>query len=406
MIGAMRCAVCVLLIGSCELAQGVDIDPERVSVGVFSIVPMGNLVHAQGRGELHPKALLGVGWNSNVYGTQSNPTADAYLRELAGLEYRFRPVVDQLVVADVEVDRRDQLKEDRLDITGGVASLQWLRQGPRLESDVRAGYGINDDPLLETGEPVRNDEAIATGSASWIGALSRTTLAFNAKRVDYTEDSRFFDKDQRDYWRYGPIIEFARRRAVDSDTFVRVRIDRIDYDVQERYADSIGAHGTIGWRNRFGARSRIELGAGVDHRRYEAAVGKDAQSITRPAVEATGRWSWEEGSELSASLFSNIQDAVAGGGAWMYGGDVEVRYRLLRRAFVRALVGYTRILGDDRIPGGVAEDREVRYGEVGAGYHFRAGFAVRVLAGYATSDSTIGQDYERTRALSEVAFVF
>ncbi len=410
MIRGMQVAGCVLLLGGLASTAGamdaVDIDPQRVSVGGFSIVPMGNLVHAHDCGELHPKAMLGAGWNSNVHGTESDPVDDYYLRSLAGLEYLFRPAQDHLLVANVEIDRRDQLKEDDRDLTGGIASLRWLREGPRLSTDLRAGYGINDDPLLETGEPVTNDEAIVAGSASWLGAVSRTTVSFNAKRVDYTEDSRFFDKDQRDYQRYGPVFEFARLRAVDSDLFVRVRVDRIDYDVQERYADSLGVNASAGFRNRFGTRSSIEMSAGVDHRRYEAAVGKEARAITRPAADATLTWSWKAGSELSASAFSGIQDAVAGSGSWMYGGSVEVRYRLLLNTLVRAQVGYTRILGDDRIPGGVDQDRQVRYGEIGSAYFFGDGLAIRALVAYAESDSDIGQDYDRVRALTELGFVF
>ncbi len=386
----------VLLIGVTATIGAVEgIDRPEVDVGGFSLVPMGNLVHADGASEWHPKALLGASWNSNVYGQEVAPVGDVIGRAIAGLEWRWHAAPAHLVVADAELEHQNYLTEDALDLTGGRAALEWIREGPQLTTNVGASGSRNQDPLIESGELLVRDQAQAEAAAQWDTLTSRFSGRLFASSVDYREGGRFFNENQRDFVRFGTDLGYGLVRAQDSLIFVNLRLDRIAYSENTRYSDSNGARLLGGWRGLIGARATLEAGLGVDFRSYDAGAGMPPQTTTRPAANLELRWPWEEGSQVRARVFSEVIDAAGGSGGWTYGGLVDGRWRLLINSYLFGDLGLTEIQGDPNVPGGTDEQRSIISAGAGAAYFLRDGIGTRLRVGWTDSTSSANTNYDR-----------
>ena len=60
-------------------------EPQPVPVKDFNVRPMANFAYADNRLVLHPKALVGVGYDSNVYAETTNEHSGTFVRGLVGV---------------------------------------------------------------------------------------------------------------------------------------------------------------------------------------------------------------------------------------------------------------------------------------------------------------------------------
>ncbi|MBA3685166.1 MAG: hypothetical protein H0W72_08000 [Planctomycetes bacterium] len=392
--------------GTVAALVGVEgVDRPEIAVGGFGLVPMANLVHADGTSEWHPKALLGASWNSNVYGRESSPTSDVVGRGIAGLEWRWRAAPAHLVRADAELEHQQYASESALDLTGGRAAVEWAREGPRLTTNVDARIARNQDPLIESGELIVRDEGDVEAAAQWNTLTSRFNGRLFASNVDYREGGRFFNENQRDFVRYGTTLGYGLIRARDSLIFADLRIDRIAYSENTRYADSSGARLLGGWRGLIGVRATLEAGLGVDHRSYGDGAGMPGATTTRPAANLELRWPWEQGSEIRARIESEVIDAASGSGGWSYGGSLDGRYRLRINSHLFGGAGLTRIEGDPDVPGGTDQQRSILSMEAGIAYFLRDGIGSRLRVEFTDSSSSDDVTYQRVILALDFAIV-
>lgn len=402
---AMRRLPC-LVFALASVAAAVEDRREPVRVAGFPLPPLAHLTWADDRLELHPKALLGAGWDSNVYGRSADERSDIHLRQLAGVETRWHAGRMHEVLVDLELDRRDYLGENDLDLTGGRAEAAWRREASRSTMGARVGYARDDTPLVESGELIARDEAVAALDGGWSAAAMRYAGSASVTRLDYRRDSRFFTADQRDALRPAVTVRLGYVDARESELYGSLRLDRIAYSTNERYQDSDGVRIVAGYRGRLAVRSRFSIEAGLDHRRYRANAIADDSAVTRPGFEATVRWPWEEGSEVGLRVYSEVQDGIAGGAAWETGAGLDLRYRLLVNAALLAELGLVRIEPETGIAGAGGGTRTNRSARAGAEYQLREGVGVRLLGGWQDGRQPDGEAFTRFGAELALAVAF
>ncbi len=386
-----------------------DIDRPTVDVGGFPLLPMANLTAMDHRLELHPKALIGVGYNSNLF-AEDDAVGDAFWRVVAGAEGRWRISPRQLAVLDAELESQQYLSEDEGDLVGGRGRLAYAREGQDARFGVESVFRRSDRPQDQTGEQIAFDEWGSEIEMDWRGRVSRVVGAIEALRIDYREDSAQYGAEQRDAWRYGARLRFGRSYARESQRYVRTAVRQTLYDGNERFQDSVGGVLALGIEHLVGTRTLLFADLGVDLRQYEDDFAHDdgyddAQSIN-PVGSLGVRWSPEPLSGGIARLVADVYDSVSSNSAWYYGIEVDGRLRLAETIFAFIDLGARNSIDSGADAGGEVEERLLIDLGGGMGYALRDGAACRVRIGYTISDAVVDNDYDRLLAAFEMGIVF
>ncbi len=386
-----------------------DIDRPTVDVGGFPLLPMANLTAADHQLELHPKALIGIGWNSNLFADEEE-ISDTFWRLVVGAETRWNISPRQRAVLDAELENQQYLSEDEGDLVGGRGRLAYARQGQDARFGVESTYRRSDAPQEQTGEQIAFDQWGGEVELDWRGRVSRVVGALDAQRTDYREDAAFYGASQRDAWRYGARLRYGRSYAQDSERYLRVRVEQVLYDGNERFQDSVVGVLAVGVEHLLGTRTIAFVDLGVDLRQYDDDFSHDSDYDDAQALNPIGalgvRWSPEPLSGGSARLFSDVYDSVSSNSAWYYGVEVAGRLRLAETVFVFTDLAARNSHDSGADAGNAADDRLTIDLGGGVGYALRDGAACRVRLGWTSSSSAVGPDYDRIIAVLETAVAF
>ena len=128
-------------------------ETQPVSIADFSIQPMGNL-GGGGAWDIHPKALVGTGYDSNLYGDENNEEDDAYFRGIAGMTTRWYASESMTFTGDGEFETKQffDSKNNGADFNGGTISLGLQSAGLVDTFSANASWKRADDPTVSTGE--------------------------------------------------------------------------------------------------------------------------------------------------------------------------------------------------------------------------------------------------------------
>jgi hypothetical protein len=383
--------------------------PERpsVEVGGFALRPMANLTYRDDTVEMHPKALVGLGYNSNVR-AQENGDGDVFYRVVAGVESRWYLTPSSALVADGEIEQLDYVDENEFDLVGGRGSLEHVWQGERWQTNLTGRFARTQEPLVQTGEQIDHDDIEGLAEVAYTSLRSHIVAGVSAQREDFLDDSRLFDDRERDSNRYGVGVRFGRITARDSELFARTRVMATVYDQSTVYRDNRGVVALVGYSGRAGTRSTFLAEGGIEYRRYDAGFGADegGRTAVRPAGTLRLLWPWETGSQIEAGVFSELRDSLTSNALWLYGGSVEGRYRL--RTNMRVF-GAVRVFESEDVepPAGTESDQRITAQlEAGAEYFLREGIGIRLRTSYSDSDANNEADYDRLLAALEFAVVF
>lgn len=386
--------------------------PEPLWVDRIPVRPGGNLIYDEGRLELHPKLLLGLGYDSNIDATATDPDDDVYARGVAGVVVYWLPTIADRFTTDVQVDAKRYLDRDDRDFTGGRLRLGWTREsalGP-LATVVADGMLV-DDPLIETGRQVQR--ARYEGQAGWWmrGTSNVIRLGVGAVGEDFLEDAGVFDERERDYLRPQATIEWWYGRA-DGPTHLGLRLagDRIDYrDDGSPYQDGSGV-ALIGLvRHFFTPLLQLNGYLGVEHRRYTddfaANPGYDDQTITRPVAELLLRWDPEEYSRLDLGVGSLVVPTIEANAAYLMQVWMHGRWRLQRSLGVLAEVTLYALERSGTATGDAPADLTLRV-RAGVEIWARDGLVIRALGGTDIGEPENGAGYDRMLGTLDTVFVW
>ncbi len=404
----------LIALGLCVWANGgaAEEPATRVQFEGIGLRPAARLHYLHGALELHPKAALGAGWDSNVELDADDPVSDSFTILAVGLETRWHRSRSDRFTGDLLFKLRDYHQEDDSDLYGGQADLRYTHERAGGRIDLAGAYGRWDDPLPETGRAQRHQYF----SGSLRGRLSRARnelgLELFARRDAYLEAGFSDAAGERDHTDYGLRgrwgHRFARLRPAALELVVRRRLyDESDAPYQDGWVGTLGAE----YRWPLGENTGIELAAGVSGRfhedDYDGQSSYDDQTVIGPNGEVAWDWRDEPVGHLRVTLLSRLGDSDTANAARISALRVDLGRDLARRWAVaaKASAGHRR---DSGAPPG-QEERTTTTLALGArvAFRLRRGFDARLGAEWRDHDSEYDADtYERVllRMSAVVAF--
>jgi hypothetical protein len=393
-----------------------DQEDERVSIGGFAIEPWGHLAPSD-TVVIHPKALVGISYNTNVFATQNNEKGDTFYSAMAGFDLRWRPTQEDHLTFSGEFVDESYVKQTGRDLSGGKGSLFYKHDAQVWDATGQADYARTNDPFINTGEEIKHDDmdvAIA-GTRHW--EYDNLGVGASFARRNYLENSLTFGKNDRDYNTYGANVRAGREVNDASEYYARLWIDQRNYDHNTLasggpgFNNSTGYGGVVGVKSKIGTRSGVLAELGATYRVYSDDFQKNAayndKTVLAPAGNLLFRWNYEEGSWVGARAFSSIEESVESNAAWLYGAGVDARYRLLEKAALFGDASIFQLKNSGHAPP-LASD-EVRTTEeitAGAEYTLHRGLGVRLKNVYDNSHSKYFNSFQRDIIGLELGFVY
>lgn len=401
-------------------ALAADGEPEVVTVKDFLLTPMANLGAADGTWELHPKALVGGGYDDNLYLNDADNGQEGgwYARGVAGVDLRWLPNDTDRVVLDGEVERSIYRDHPDRDFTGVNGLLSGRREGALFALSGKAGYRRTQDPLVQTRTIVPRDLWNLLGQGDYKGLIDTWSLGVRHDGVRYREGFSTYGADEASYARTGIFARYGYQFAEEDELYVRVGTDANRYREDGAFNDSVGIDGVVGVRRGLAAKTDALLEAGVAWRRYEDYFHQpdpidptimrsgDSRIALGPLVQAELRYSWEELSAVALRGFSEIADSLTTNAAWYVGGGVDVRQRLLGNCAALAGMQAYRFRDLDTIEGLEPESRTTVGFNAGIEFFLRDGVGLRLMGTYEDSHARVSESYDRFTVFTDLAVVF
>lgn len=406
------------LIGAPLFAAEGETKVEKVSVGGFALEPWGNITSPDGAVTVHPKALLGVAYNSNVYATPTNEEGDVFYTAVAGVDVGWRMSEADKLTLSAEYMGQWYASEKNRNLSGAKGVARYRHTAQRWEAGMMAAYARTDNPFISTGEQIQHDDIDAAVDGLYKAARASVGLGATFHSRNYLERSRFFDENDRDYKTVGGTARVGYEVGEDSELYVRGFVDQRNYTKDTLstggpgFNDSTGVGGLLGAKAKLGTRSALIAELGATYRQYEHEFRQipayDDETVIAPAGNLIFRWNFEEGSWVGARAFSSLEESVSSNAAWLYGASIDARYRLLEKAALFGSIAGYQLKSSGHNPATQAGDEVRTTGEVtlGAEYILRKGLGLRLKNVYTDSNSKFFNDFTRDIISLELGFVY
>jgi len=391
-------------------ALSAETAPDPVTVGDFTLAPAGDLHDDEHRFEFHPKALLGVGYDSDaVPPPTGNGHGDEFAHSIAGMIMRYHPHPGLDGDLDGELSRLVYSDHPVLDTTGGLVHADINRVAPEQTWHADAGWTRSQESLLTTGEHVDQDlyqtSAHAThDSPDWfvVGDLA-------AAYLNYRDGTTEFNSKQGDHATYDLG---GRVGAISGDDrrFACLRYEYVRYSVTGRFNDANGVTATVGASRQLSPRTELHIEAGGELRRYADNYLHDTANHDKiaiaPWLDAGGTWSWRDGDRVSAKLYSILGDSITSNASWSYGAQANAHADLGRRAGVEAALD----VGENRDGGinhsGSTVQRDVIQASASGLYALAAGLATRLRVTDVQVQAPESDTYHRVVISVDLAYAY
>ncbi len=408
-------------------------DTDKVVVDGFGIQPMGNIASTDDAVVVHPKALLGFGYDSNIFATQTNIKGSAFWDLVAGVDGKWVPNQEDKLVLSAEFEGQKYLSQSGRNLSGGLGVLSYRHSAERWEAGGVATVSRTNDPLIVTGQEIKHDDYALQADVSRHSEVYNEMLGVSFDRTHYLEGSPgIFARDYRNSDLYGVNVRLGKVVGDDSEYYLRAVVDHRTYD-QGTFAQPVLIPGTSlvtthgyntstgltalagGWKHKIGTRSGLILELGPTYRSYydnfEGDPNFNDRRVVNLAADMRYRWNYEVGSWWGARAYSTIEDSVFSNAARLYGVMIDTRYRLKadeQAALFGQVSGYELV--DSGGPKTASEpDAETRTTlelSGGAEYMLEQGLGIRLKDVFDDSHSKYFNSFRRDVIELEVAFVY
>ena len=386
-------------------------DSSPVQVKDIAVTPRANLTADDGTLTVHPKALLGAGYNSNIYAEEDNENDDIYVHYLAGLQadWRLSPHHSLALNGELEGMNYSKSSSENADLVGGLLGGDYRWREANNNAHIHGGYARFDDPLIETGEQILRQNIDGLAAITLQGAEVRTVVDFGATALDYLEDGIGFTADSRDNTVFRLTGRMGRTTARETFYYLMLSGDVTDYKQNTQFNDSTGITAGLGAQVRLGERSTLSAEGGVAYRAYDDNFGglnaNDDKNVYAPYISIAARWPWESGSQVGLNIFSRIDESITANAAWVYGAQLDGRYRLLARSgLFGSLGGYHSADSGQGV--GITEERDTFEVAAGVDHEITKGLVGRLKASYTDSTAEISNDFNRYIVSFDLAVAF
>lgn len=392
----------VALLAAIACTSLVTAEETTVLVKDLEVAPRANLTLDDGTLSLHPKAMLGAGFNSNIFAEDDGAeNDDMYVRGLVGVVADWRLDEHQMLTLNGELEALSYLDSDNEDgnLVGGRLAGDYRWNQPGSDVRVHAGYARFDDPLVQTGEQILRQNIDGSVQVALQGATVRTVIIAGAIATDYLDDGIDFTDESRDNSAYRATGRVGWTSARETFYYALIGVDFNDYWKNIQYNDSTGVTAGVGAQVRLGERSTLTAEGGVTYRMYDDNFGGitayDDEEVYAPYASVAARWPWESGSHAGLKVFSRLDESVTANAAWIYGLQVDGRYRLLARSgLIGSLAGY-HSEDSGELSGASTEERDTLEAMLGVEHEITKGLVGRLKASYTDSTAEVSNDYSR-----------
>ena len=382
-----------------------------VRVKDLEVEPRANLTADDGTLTVHPKAMVGIGYNSNIFAEASNENSDTYIQGLIGLQADWRLNEHNNVALNGELEGLRYADSDNSEgnLVGGLLTGDYRWHEASNDARLHVGYARFDDPLIESGEQILRQNIDGSAMVTWQGATMRTVVDVGISATDYLEDAIGFTSKSRDNTDYHASGRFGVTTARDTFYYALIGLDYVNYWENTQFNDSKGVTVGLGAQVRLGERSTLSAEGGVTYRSYDDNFGglaaNDDEKVYAPYLSVTAIWPWESGSQVDLNLFSRIDDSISANAAWVYGARLDGRYRLLARSgLFGSLAGYHS--EDSGQGSGITESRDTIEATVGVDHEITKGLVGRLKGTYTDSTADISNDFTRYILAFDLAVAF
>jgi hypothetical protein len=282
----------------CGLAVAAEVGPS-VAVGGYLVQPEGNLGGSDGAWAIHPTALLGVGYNSNIYG-ETSPTEDTFSKILVGVQLDWLDETGDSVSVDAEFRYDRYLANPERDFRSGRVVAKADRE--RDDYDAHVGFEAVqiDDPLIQTGETVRRRVYAGRTAAGLRTAQRRHYVEMLADRQQYLEDAGGFTAAERSYDALAVKLGSTLRTGTDGSWGLRLGGQVLAYESSNKLQDVTVAEGAISRHQPLSDRILAKIELGAQQRSYSDvfAPGFDDQKQVLPIGSLHVGWDWSDRNQL------------------------------------------------------------------------------------------------------------
>jgi len=416
-----------------DVATSATPDQELVYVNGLGLEPLYHMTSPDNTVLLHLKALAGIGYDSNVYATDTDVQGSLFYEGVAGFDLRWVPSQKDVMLLSADFDGMRYTAQPGRNLAGGKADFSYRHTAVDWDAGGEASFARTNDPYIVTGQEIKHDDGHAgiDGTSRWASQGS-ARLAATIDRTLYLEGAPgVFGKDDRNNTDFGGTARVADAFADQSEAYVQIGVDRRNYDestfsqpipipgtdtlTTNGYNDSTGLLAVVGVRDKLGTRSGLIAEIGVISREYADTFAKDPafndKHVVKPALNLAYKWDWEPGSELGARAYSTVVDSVYSNAAWLYGVAVDARYRLSDeyKAALFGELGAYQLKSSGNPDTTIQPDDEVRTtGEIsgGAEYVFHPGIGAQLKDVYDDSHSKYYNSFRRNVIEGELGFAF
>ena len=386
-------------------------DNSPVLVKDIAVTPRANLTADDGTLTVHPKAALGVGYNSNIFAEAVAENGDIYVRYLAGIQADWRLTPHHSVALNGELEGLNYSKSgsDNANLVGGLLGGDYRWHEANNEVRIHGGYARFNDPLIESGEQILRQNIDGAAQVTWQGSEVRTVIDLGITALDYLEDGSGFTADSRDHTISRLTGRMGFTTARQTFYYLMLSGDMMDYHENLQFNDSTGITAGLGAQVRLGERSTLTAEGGVVYRTYDDNFGglnaNDDKNVYAPYVSIAARWPWESGSHVGLNIFSRIDESITANAAWVYGAQLDGRYRLLVRSGLFGSVGgYHSVDSGQGV--GITEERDTVEIAAGIDHEITNGLVGRIKATYTDSTAKISNEFSRYIVAFDLAVAF
>jgi hypothetical protein len=398
-------AVCLSPIRAQEATDSDDLVP----VHGFMVQPIGNFSLDDGLIVLHPKVLAGLGYDSNVYATEYNQSSDIYFRGMIGIYAKYIPNRELSLSFDGEYERQLFRVDKDFDATIGRAIIAIAGSGPGYIYNANMGFVRLDDPLFDTGERALHEVMTIHVGFNQDDAVRRQDFSIDGQRQEYLQDTPFFERKELDSNSATAMVHEGILPLPDEEWYVggSIGINRYDEDF---FNNSIRMTSFIGWDMALGSRSRANIAIGASWWRFDDNFAHDPnyddRDVFDPYADASLHWSWVEGDEVHASLYSNILDSLTSNAYRVVGGEIGGQLGMLDRSTAFMAVRLFEARGTGAAIGQEIEIRRNEEGTIGFNYVLHDGVVVRIEGDYIRSLSRTANSYDRLSSTIDMVVVY
>ncbi len=409
----MRLSRPVALIVALTCVGGaVGAEQEPVTVKDISVHPRANLKSSDDTFTLHPKVMVGVGYNDNIFATQTNEKDDFYGRGLVGLmgDWRLNPHNSIAFNGEFEGLHYSKSENKKGNMVGGVADVDFKWKEANNEGLLHGGYARFDDPLVETGQQILRENIVGAGSLTMQGSAIRSVTMASITGTNYLEAGLGFTELSRDNTVYDLTERVGVTTARDTFYYALVGINRSDYWQNTQFNDSVGITAGLGTQFRLGDRATMTAEGGVTYRMYENNfnnnVAYDDEKYLAPYADIKVRWPWESGSHVGINLFSRVDESLTANAAWVYGAALDGRLRLLARSGLFAGAAFYHSEDSGQGIGIATQERDTFEVSGGFDHELCRGCVGRLKATYTDSDTDVSNSFTRLIVAADIAIAY